>query len=285
MKKLIAAFILLVTGIFLFAQKDPQPKQQWEYLIISPGETYFTGERDTGLDMRMKLLRYGGGNFASVSEAMEAENTLDKLGSFGWELVAIVGTIGGDQQFVFKRPLDVALTAIENKKAKDALEKQTKAIAAATAIKPPVVPPVVLSKDELVDLDALDAAKKQELSKVAEQQSRAEFLTTVDGIFKNYKGFSITITEDSWSQSGGLNITIHLDCTPLITDGNKYRVSEVDPYFQKFLDSFRDGADIPNVERGIQAIVIMEAKVNGSIKTLGRRNISCSSWGTWHEDK
>lgn len=73
---------------------------QWEYLVISPGSISFSlvgtepPEKFDEVAGLVRLLRYSGG----------ATTYLDVLGLVGWELVAVVGSIGGDQQYVLKRP-------------------------------------------------------------------------------------------------------------------------------------------------------------------------------------
>ena len=132
MKKIIILFAVILSSLSLWAQKEPIPKQQWEYLVISPGKVYFTAISDSTLEVGPKLYRYGYGDplLSLISEATETESIFDKLGSAGWELSGIVGTIGGDQQFIFKRVLDTALVASENKKVKAAIDKAKLAAAA-----------------------------------------------------------------------------------------------------------------------------------------------------------
>ena len=132
MKKIIIVIAVILSSLSLWAQKEPIPKQQWEYLVISPGKVYFTAISDPTLEGGPKLNRYGYGDplISLISEATETESIFDKLGSAGWELAGIVGTIGGDQQFVFKRALDTALVTAENKKVKAAIDKAKLAAAA-----------------------------------------------------------------------------------------------------------------------------------------------------------
>lgn len=97
---------LAVAFTFSFSAANNPAAQKWEYLVVSPGKVYWCGEA--------YLLRHcsSGTAKANVSavtgfeggEAVELEKLLDKVGQQGWELVTIVGLIGGDQEFVFKRP-------------------------------------------------------------------------------------------------------------------------------------------------------------------------------------
>jgi hypothetical protein len=74
-------------------------EHQWEYLVVSYGKTLFGTPE--------KTLAYRSiGLSATAQEANEIQQSLDVLGRFGWEVITIVGTIGGDQQIVMKRRYD-----------------------------------------------------------------------------------------------------------------------------------------------------------------------------------
>lgn len=79
---------------------------QWEYLVVSYGKTLF-GSPEKTLAYRAIGLN------ATAQEATEIQRSLDVLGRFGWEMVTIVGAIGGDQQIVFKRRYDKSRVAGE----------------------------------------------------------------------------------------------------------------------------------------------------------------------------
>ena len=72
--------------------------QQWEYIIVCFGKTAFENPQKT---LAYRTLGVSGGNEGAALEA-----NLDIMGRFGWEVVAIVGAIGGDQQIVLKRKYD-----------------------------------------------------------------------------------------------------------------------------------------------------------------------------------
>ena len=88
------------------SQSQISSAKQWEYLVISFGKTLFTDPTDNpetkavGLS---KLLSYSKAGVVSAQEALGTQSQMDTLGKFGWELIDIVGAIGGDQEMVFRR--------------------------------------------------------------------------------------------------------------------------------------------------------------------------------------
>jgi len=91
------------------AQSTRPTGPQWEYLVISFGKTYFSdpnAEPETKTKGLSKLISYSRIGVVSATEALTVEWQMDTLGKFGWELVGIVGAIGGDQQMVFRRRYD-----------------------------------------------------------------------------------------------------------------------------------------------------------------------------------
>lgn len=70
----------------------PAAADEWEYLVVSNGRVYF------GLPSKQ-----ASGSIAFRDEAVGTQTSLDQLGREGWELVTVVGLIGGDQEFILKR--------------------------------------------------------------------------------------------------------------------------------------------------------------------------------------
>jgi len=93
--------VSLLRGSRALASADPQ--QKWEYLIICPGKVQFASpfynpmRKAAGLSI--------GTDIIPPTEAADTETILDNAGEIGWELVTVVGLIGADQEFIFKRPL------------------------------------------------------------------------------------------------------------------------------------------------------------------------------------
>lgn len=70
--------------------------QEWEYLVVAVG---------VGMRADFSSAWQDKGGKVDFQEAVDTEKDLDKLGREGWELIDVVGVIGGDEQeFVFKRP-------------------------------------------------------------------------------------------------------------------------------------------------------------------------------------
>lgn len=84
--------------------------QQWEYLILTPG-TIYTAPPDSDSTAEADRAKYleafpnGHDGYRGLPANIgRFTPQLDALGAQGWELVSIVGQIGSDQQYVFKRP-------------------------------------------------------------------------------------------------------------------------------------------------------------------------------------
>lgn len=100
---LVGAALALLASQAAPAASTPEDAQvqQWEYLVVSAGlKTRFSSVAENPLHAKAVVVS----GIAFGGEAISIEQRMDGLGTLGWELVAVVGMIGGDQQFVFKRP-------------------------------------------------------------------------------------------------------------------------------------------------------------------------------------
>jgi len=70
----------------------PAAADEWEYLVVTNGKVYFSSPE-----------KQASGSIAFSEEGTSTQAALDKLGGEGWELVTVVGVIGGDQEFILKR--------------------------------------------------------------------------------------------------------------------------------------------------------------------------------------
>ena len=93
--------VSLLSNSRVLASTDPQ--QKWEYMVICPGKVGFSSPFASPMDKSAGLSI--GTSILPPTEALDTETILDNAGKVGWELVTVVGVIGGDQEFVFKRPL------------------------------------------------------------------------------------------------------------------------------------------------------------------------------------
>lgn len=195
----------------------PTPLKPWEYLVISFGKTEFADPvlipeyKQSGLS---KIILFSAAGIVKANEAIDIQKQMDRLGRFGWELVGVVGTIGGDQQMLFKRPFDPnqsikeaalikaegELIAEEQKKEKERIAKQ-----AAT--------------DELVDLDAVE---RQASIDVEAKSLSADMMNYKDNPIKI---ISLDPTQDF---QGHFKAVVHIqvDGTAKLVQANKYRSSD-----------------------------------------------------------
>jgi hypothetical protein len=200
---------------------------QWEYLVVSYGKTIFGTPE--------KTLAYRSiGLSATAQEANEVQRSLDVLGRFGWEVVTIVGSIGGDQQIVFKRRFDRARSANEASEILkgrevylrdllDIMERESRvreeAAAAAVAER---------NRPRLIELDEADRAETlMRLS--AERKSAVE-----SGFAGMPWGSQVTV-----KVTAGMSFTrieaVFDGTQQFLKNGNTYRKSEVDTWVKNNL--------------------------------------------------
>jgi hypothetical protein len=193
------------------------PIKPWEYLVISFGKTGFSSPvldpelKQTG---QSKILFYSNAGIVTASEAVSVQRQMDSLGRFGWELVGVVGTIGGDQQMLFKRPYDAERSVKEadliKAEGERLAEEKRKLL---TALGTPK------TTDMLVDLDA------------AERQSGIDAeAKLLAGDIQSYKDLPIKIAtlEPSQDSDGQFKATVRVlvDGSTKLLHENKYRTSE-----------------------------------------------------------
>ena len=197
-------------------------ESQWEYLVVSYGKTLFGSPE--------KTLAYRSiGLAVTAQEANEIQQSLDILGRFGWEVITIVGSIGGDQQIVMKRRYDKNRVANEGiailrgrelylKDLIDILERgrkireESEAATAASRNQP-----------KLIDLDAKEREDKR-------LQFTAELATAVKSALSDVSGVKDPVTSARVLDSDGKYkfVDVRVDLTDLmLKDGNNYRASEV----------------------------------------------------------
>lgn len=197
-------------------------EHQWEYLVVSYGKTIFGTPE--------KTLAYRSiGLSATAQEANEIQQSLDVLGRFGWEVITIVGTIGGDQQIVLKRRFDKNRVTNENlailrgreiylKDLLDILERgrrireETETATAAERNKP-----------RLIDLDLKEKEDRRDsIQATRDSLIKSQLSSTTWG---NQAKSTLRVRDFDGKFT---NIDVTVDITELmLKNGNNYRASEV----------------------------------------------------------
>lgn len=95
------------------ATSTAAPGDQWEYLVVTNGRVYWEYASTSSVQATSSppaTWSVNGNVYVSTSsaypfpeESVTTEKKLSLLGREGWELVAVVGAIGGDQEFILKR--------------------------------------------------------------------------------------------------------------------------------------------------------------------------------------
>ena len=242
-----AVSVLLVIVVCpVFAQLKPistpvSADQKWEYIVVTYGKTEFGTPQ--------KTLAYRPIGLANGQEAQDLQNSLDILGRFGWEAIAFVGSIGGDQQIVLKRKYDKNRIVSERESIARGAELYVKDMADILEREQNLRDAERLAEEEarnkphLIDLDSEDA----EAAKAARLVAFRNFYN--EG-FKNSE-LSQTSTikiEYPSAFSEDINVGIRTDLTKrfLKDDGKSYRYSEV----AQFL---KNAVALPNFPNGLLA--------------------------------
>lgn len=247
--------VLFLVAPFTFGQaKASVSKQsQWEYLVISFGKVYFSNpltDSEAKASGDSKLISFSQEGIVLANEGLTTQRYMDTLGKFGWELVSVVGAIGGDQEMLFKRPFDENRSKQEEELIKKegerirnlVLEERSKVAAAVPAT-------------ELVDLDdaeriaARNANRRSQEERLKQAaQSVTDYPMTIESVVSN--AYSAKDTD--------VTISIISDGTnALLTDGNKYRSSEA----KKLADSIAKAI--------VRAAGVKERESYGSDSSLG----------------
>lgn len=198
--------------------------KQWEYLVVSFGKTYFANPNEepeaktAGLS---KLVSYSKAGIVSAQEALTTQGQMDTLGKFGWELSGLVGSIGGDQQMVFRRTFDPSQSERE---AKLIREEGERLLAAQKEASARMVKAAKEPSTELVDLDAVEKAAATAETRRKEESRLKQAIETM----KDYPIVDVNVRSLAFEPTDSrLTAEITLDgSAALLKDGNKYRSSE-----------------------------------------------------------
>ncbi|MDL2345224.1 hypothetical protein QOL99_13850 [Deinococcus sp. MIMF12] len=224
---------------------------QWEYLVISFGKTYFSSPADLQAKTsgQSKLMIYGPLGGVVASEALDTQAQVDTLGKYGWELIGVLGAIGGDQQWVFKRPYDAARAATEaaqiRREGAELAAAREKAAREAAAKPAPATP---TTPTELVDLDAREAQAKREAENqtLRNRISSALQLTGWPMARVDAAGLSVMTYDGKPNTSG--QVTVMLDATQRALTGNTYRQSAVDALIAEYVNTLKSQGRFSSIE-------------------------------------
>lgn len=273
--RLFLAAALLLTGAHAAAQASPPAATtkvstdgQWEYLVISFGKTYFSSAADISAKQtgQSKLMIFGPLGGVVASEALDTQDQVDTLGRYGWELIGVLGAIGGDQQWVFKRPFDPDRAAKEaaqiKKEGADLAAARDKA-AKETAVKPVAPPPT-----ELVDLDAQEARAKQAQ---LDQALRDRFTTSLQ-----LPGWTtvktdtsrLTAQADGTPTSYSSQVVLYLDVTQRALSGNTYRSGAIKAMIDDYANSLKAQGRFSAVKKAVVCLSSdgVEVRIGATIK-------------------
>jgi len=224
--------------------------RQWEYLVVSFGKAYFSDpdlEPETKTAGLSKLVSYSKLGVVSAQEALTVQSQMDTLGKFGWELIGIVGAIGGDQEMVFRRAYDP-----EQSKTKATLirEEGERLLAARREIL------ADLEHADFVDLDATERAMAIAQTRQKEEARLRAIITALNNpAIVDTKIVSTAPTADS----SGVMAEVTVDVSSqLLKEGNKYRSSEAQAMAKQIARTIFQAAGLTSeyrlrVEQGSQS--------------------------------
>ena len=106
-KLLLISIVLTLTGTFLmtryaFARSAPadETKRKWEYCHVYP-PSFREGNR---YKAALETATTPEGQFDKIDSNNTGMVALNKLGADGWELVAVIPTTSGSNEYILKRP-------------------------------------------------------------------------------------------------------------------------------------------------------------------------------------
>lgn len=261
-------------------------EQEWEYLIVSYGETRFANpflDPDSSNASFSKVQLFSDLGVTLPSEAITLQRNVDILGRFGWELITVVGTIGGDQQLVFKRPYDEQRSAEEAARIQAEREEL---IAAYNESRTETAPRVEQERPRLVDLDAAERAQ-------AINDRNVRDANNVRAVIERaaQSGFplpELSIEGRAFSPDSSPSVTVRVtqDVTSeALVGAGQYRKSLVD----EAVDAFREalvgaGFVVPPSSAGLCYGSAPRGSVTVTIKTVINHDGVTSDVGSYRTD-
>lgn len=240
------------------AMASDTASDQWEYLVVSFGKTYFSDPSDSKDSGASKTVSMSSVGVIVTQEALATQRNMDKLGRFGWELVGIVGSIGGDQQMMFKRPYDPKRAAREA----TVIAREAQLLAAASK--------AAGEKDAsaaVVDLDSIERLQRRskiDQDKTTLYQDKAKEAVGKDNVISNCS-VAVVYDGDDKDTIDTIRVTVEVDVTKtMISEGNQYRRSQVRTLAKgiadKMVPSGSVGSDSTMISVGVQAFATIGGK-------------------------
>ena len=254
-----------------------QVDQQWEYIVVSYGKTTFEGPQ--------KTLAYRTLGLSSGSEATDVEANLDIMGRFGWEIVAIIGAIGGDQQIVLKRKYDKARSANEYGmiiRGQEVYFKDLSDIAQRTSRlldESRRQAEADRNKPRLIDLDSVDEQAERQRKLTGLEKSYAEAfqkleIASTSTIGVKYKN----------AYSSDIEVEIRSDLTSkFLKNGNSYRRKEVLSYLKSQVQQYRFKDSALDRYSGVRITAKVSIQFSGEAVDVGRYDTLISIGDRWSD--
>ena len=245
-KKILLILLITLVTVSLFASDN----EKYEYMVVSFGKAQFS-------DLRSKTMAYWEDGISKEAlSATSYEKNLDILGEHGWEVVSITGVIGGDQQVILKRNLDIKRSETELKTIDENSKKVIdgwldKILAEDNKKKEAEQPTLEVEKPTLIELDAYEA-------QVALEKQRNEFENSFSATVNSLTKKPLSVTYKWNDKENDVTVSIDFDVTnECLIQGNKYRVSKVKEEIKKYI--------IPLKEKFSKNILIGALSCNGYI--------------------
>jgi hypothetical protein len=274
--------IILACAWSSMAQTATRPKQpQWEYLIVSFGKVYFVdplNDPEAKASGSSKLLSFSQAGIVIAQEGIRTQRPMDTLGKFGWELVGVVGAIGGDQEMLFKRPYDENRSKQEEELIKQEGENLRKILEAERAKTSRVAPAT-----ELVDLDEIDRIEARNANRKSQEDRLKASTASVPAL----KVKSVLSDASSATEIDVTGTYVIDGTSQLLTDGNKYRSSAAKQLAETTLKSIMSAAGVKEdrYASGTTAFILGKVKVAVEVTILhnGKEKVvaSARSGGSW----
>lgn len=284
-KSLVATALLIFTIVFtVTGQTATRPRSnqpQWEYLVVSFGKVYFSNpltDPETKEIGYSKLLSFSQAGIVTAQEGLSTQRSMDTLGKFGWELVGVLGAIGGDQEMLFKRPFDESRSKQEGELIKQEGENLRKILEAERAKTSRSAPAT-----ELVDLDEIDRIEARNTNR----KSQEDRLRTSTASVSTAKAKSILSNSDSATDVDVTSTFVVDGTSQLLADGNKYRSGAAKQLAESTLRSLMSAAGVKEERFAMGTTGFLIGKVKISVEVVinfgGKEKVvgTARSGGSW----